>query len=179
MLWREGVNLIGISNFRRKLRKKLKSKKITLKQYKKELDDKKVRYSCIAEMLPNKNFKKGVPLFPRTSVADIDFDILIYDTYDYIDKVISLSLKDPLSAAFHLYNQEHGSDQALAMSNYIKYGTNDEIEIWLLKYGFTFDEIEWILPHVDNISEAEIIFKKSIKEEIKDPVKYEIIERYL
>ena len=69
---------------------------------------------------------------------------IIYDTYDYTDKVLSLSLKDPLSAAFILYFQRTDDTRALTISNFIKFGTNDETEIWLLKYGFSFEEIEKI-----------------------------------
>ena len=44
------------------------------------------------------------------------------------------------------------------MSNYIKYGTNDNTEIWLMKYGFDFEDIEWIKQYVENIDENEIVF---------------------
>lgn len=167
-------------DLRRKLRRDLKNKIITVKEYNKIIESTKVRFSCIAEPLPNKRFEKSVPLFKRgTSIKDVDYDILIYDTYDYIDKVISQSLKDPLSAAFKLYYEKHKDIRSLVMSNYISYGTNDEIEIWLLKYGFTFDEIEWIIPHVQSISEEEIVFNESIYKAIDSKEKQEVIERFL
>ena len=43
----------------------------------------------------------------------------------YIDKIISWALADPLSATFNLYYQKTKDERALAMSNFIKYGTND------------------------------------------------------
>lgn len=165
---------------RRKLKKDLKTGKITSLEYNKRLESIKIRFSCVAESLPNKSFKKSVPLFDRDlSVKNIDFDTIIYDTYDYIDKVISLSLKDPLSAAFLLYYNKHTDLRALYLSNYISYGTNNQTEIWLLKYGFTFDEIDWILPFISNINEQEIIFKESIDDLLNDEYKKGIIERYL
>lgn len=165
---------------RRKLRRQLRNGDITDKEYHTQLESTKIRFSCIAESLPNRKFTKPVPLFERNqSVKDIDFDLIIYDTYDYIDKVISLSLKDPLSAAFLLYYNKYADLRALYLSNYITYGTNNQTEIWLLKYGFTFDEIEWILPFVENINEQEIIFKESIAEIFDDEYKKEIIERYI
>lgn len=165
---------------RRKLRKQLRDGDITDKEYHTKLESTKIRFSCIAESLPNKNFTKSVPLFKKNqSVKDIDFDLIIYDTYDYIDKVISFSLKAPLSAAFLLYYNKDADLRALYLSNYITYGTNNQTEIWLLKYGFTFDEIEWILPFIENINEQEIIFKESIAEIIDDKSKKEIIERYI
>lgn len=165
---------------RRDLRRRLQKGEITTEEYDVALESIKIRFSCIAEPLPNKRFIKAVPLFSRElSVKDIDFDIVIYDTYDYIDKVISLSLKDPLSAAFILYYNKYGDTRALALSNYISYGTNNSTEIWLLKYGFTFDEIEWIMPYISSINEQEIVFKENINEILDDEYKRELIERYL
>ena len=172
--------LLSERDKRRRLKRQLLSNEISPKAYDLELKQTPIRFSCIAESLPSRNFTRAIPLFPQgTSVKDIDFDIIIYDTYDYIDKVISLSLKDPLSAAFKLYYEKSGDERALALSNYITYSTNDTTEIWLLKYGFTFDEIEWILPHVISIDELEIVFKDSINEVIQDESKRDIIERYL
>ena len=153
---------------------------ISTKAYNHALEQIPIRFSCIAESLPSRAFTRAIPLFRQgTSAKDIDFDIIIYDTYDYIDKVISLSLKDPLSAAFKLYYEKTGDERALSLSNYITYTTNDSTEIWLLKYGFTFDEIEWIRPHIMSVDESEIVFKDSIDEVIQNKNKREIIERYL
>lgn len=166
-------------DFRRDLTRQLKRNLISFEEYDKQLHEKQIRFSCIAETLPNKNFLRPIPLFYYTSVKNMDFDILIYDTYDYIDKVISLSLKDPLSAAFEIYYNKTGNAKSLVLSNYIKFGTNNSSEIWLLRYGFTFDEIEWILPHIENIDQDEIKFKDSIKEILSDEKKVNIIKRYL
>ncbi len=166
-------------DFRRDLARQLKRGQITLVEYDKQLRKKEIRFSCIAETLPNKNFIRPIPLFYYASVTDIDFDILIYDTYDYIDKVLALSLKDPLSAAFEIFYNKTGNIKALALSNFIRFGTNNSTEIWLLRYGFTFDEIEWILPYVDDIDENEIKFKETIEEMFSDEKKLKVIERYL
>ncbi|HEX8013842.1 MAG TPA: helicase, partial [Flavobacterium sp.] len=117
---------------------------------------------------------------PRdTNIVDIDFDKIIYDTYDYIDKVLSLSLKDPLSSAFILYFQKTNDIRAQVLSNYIKYGTNNETEIWLIKYGFSFDEIEELIEYVEKIDETEIVFKKNIDEYTENFDNFKLIERYL
>lgn len=167
-------------DFRRKLRRQLIRKEITPKEFKLLLSKKKVRFSCIAESLPNKSFKRPVPLFSQsTSIIDIDFDKVIYDTYDYIDKVLSLSIKDPVSSSFLLYFQKTNDIRAKVLSNYIKYGTNNETEIWLIKYGFSFDEIEELIEHIEKIDETEIIFKESINEFINSPDNLKLIERYL
>jgi len=167
-------------DFRRKLIRQLKNKEISISNFNKQLSDKKTRFSCIAEALPNKGFKTPVPLFNRkTSVIDLDFDKIIYDTYDYIDKVLSLSVKDPISSTLLLYYQKTNDIRAQVLSNYIKYGTNDLTEIWLSKYGFSFEDIEVLIDHVEKIDETEIIFKNSINEFIADPDNQKLIERYI
>lgn len=167
-------------DFRRKLRRSFKNGDLTAEDYYKQLQDKTVRFTCMAEPLPKKTYSIPQPLFRNTSIIDLDFDTLIYDTYDYIDKVISLSLKDPLSAAFTLYYSKHNDERALTISNLIRFGTDDQMEIWLQKYGFTFDEIEWITPHVEQVNSEEIIFKNSIFEEIdNDSRKKDVVVRYL
>lgn len=167
-------------DYRRKLRRQLLAKEINTKEFKLLLSEKKVRFSCIAESLPNKSFKQPVPLFSRnTNVLDIDFDKVIYDTYDYIDKVLSLSIKDPVSSAFLLYYQKTKDIRAKILSNYLKYGTNNETEIWLIKYGFSFDEIEEVIKYVEKIDETEIIFKSTITEFIENPDNFKMVARYL
>ncbi|MGS2738765.1 DEAD/DEAH box helicase [Sinomicrobium sp. M5D2P17] len=167
-------------DFRRKLRRKLRNKKISISDFKKQLKEKKARFSCIAEALPNKSFKKPVPLFnSNTSIIDLDFDKIIYDTYDYIDKVLSLSVKDPISSTLILYFHKTNDLRAQILSNYIKYGTNDSTEIWLLKYGFSFEDIEKLIKHIEKIDETEIIFKDSIQQFISDPENNKLVERYI
>jgi len=167
-------------DFRRKLSRRLRNKEISITNYNKQLSEKKVRFSCIAESLPNKGFRTAVPLFNRnTSVVDLEFDKIIYDTYDYIDKVLSLSVKDPISSTLILYFKKSNDVRALILSNYIKYGTNDPTEIWLLKYGFSFEEIEILIDHIEKIDENEILFKSSVNDFISDLDNYRLIERYI
>lgn len=167
-------------DFRRKLRRQLLKKEITQKQFRELINEKKIRYSCIANVIPDISFKKGAPLFKgNLSVNEIDFDKVIYDTYDYIDKVLSLSVSNPVSSAFILYFQKTNDIRAQVLSNYIKFGTNNETEIWLIKYGFSFDEIEELIEHIKSIDETEIVFKDSIQEFISDPDNLKLIERYL
>ena len=167
-------------DFRRKTRRQLQKKEITITEYRKRINEKKIRYSCIANVIPDISFKRGAPLFKgNISVVDIDFDKVLYDTYDYIDKVLSLSVSNPISSAFILYFQKTKDNRALVLSNYIKYGTNNETEIWLIKYGFSFDEIENLITHIDKIDETEIVFKETIKEFIADHDNFKLIERYL
>ena len=64
------------------------------------------------------------------------------------------------------------------MCKYIRYATVDEVEIWLLRYGFSFEEIEWIKPLVRSIDERRIEFNdtSSLSEEQMDIIKRYIVE---
>lgn len=130
----------------------------------------------IPESLPNSKLNH-IARFPNTSVDKIDYDLLVYDTYDYLDKVISLSLSDPICGALQLYYDKTGDNRALIMKNYIRYGTNNQKEIWLLRYGFSFEDIEWLEEYVQDINENAINFISSISELDED--KQKLIERYL
>ncbi len=163
---------------RRALGKKLNEKEISEEYYQKELAGMAAKYSCQAQQFPNIK-ASHVSLFVNESVMDLKYDLVIYDTYDYLDKVISLSLKDPLCAAFKLYFEETGDVRANAFANYIAYGTDDEMEIWLQKYGFEFEDIEWLKPCIDSISKEEIVFNDLINKEIEAEEKYEVVKRYL
>lgn len=137
-----------------------------------------VVYSQWANQIPDKNLKKWFPVVsPDLPVDKLEYDLVVYDTYDYIDKVIGLSLKDPLYAAFWMYFKRTGDMRAKIMNNYIKYWTKDEVEIWLIKYGFSFDDIEWLKKHIEQIDENEIIFKDSII--LEDEGRREVVKRFM
>lgn len=158
------------------IKKRLKKWIITIKQAAEERKNIKIKRTAIAWFLPDSKAKIP-PLFKRnTSVLDLDYDILVYDTYDYIDKVIGLSLKDPLSWAFQLYYEKTNDKRAITVKNYIKFWTNDDTEIWLLRYGFSFEEIEWLKPYISKIDQTEIKFKFSIWKLSSDQKK--VIERF-
>ncbi|EOB4970404.1 DEAD/DEAH box helicase [Vibrio fluvialis] len=163
---------------RRALLRKLKARELTQASYNKELRKLKIRYSAQAEQLPNSRLTKSIPLFPiGTSVADFDYDLLVYDTYDYLDKVISLSLSDPLCAALTVYFEETEDERAKVLKNYLRFGTNNEIEIWLIKYGFDPEDIEWVADIVEHVDENGILFSDAISEIDNDQML--IIKRYV
>ena len=127
------------------------------------------------ETIPNKNARKH-SAFNGMNISNINYDILVYDTYDYIDKVIGISLRDPLSASFFMYYEKTNNELALKMYNYIKYGTDDDMEIMLLRYGFEFEDFEWLMPCIDSIDEYEIVFNDSLSK--LEETKRKQIERY-
>lgn len=162
---------------RRKIHRRYKSREITLGQMNIELGQLKIRYSPIPSSLPNVELRRR-GLYPKNaSVTEIDFDLVVYDTYDYLDKVVGLSLADPVCAAFTLYFNSQGDERAKALGNYIRYGTNNEVDIWLLKYGFGFEDIEWLRGYVASVDEMRIVFRDEIKE--VSAKNYALVERYI
>lgn len=163
---------------RRKLGRQLRENGITQAQFNEQFNNIKIKYSARAESLPNSQLTKAIGLFPRnTPVRDFDYDLLVYDTYDYLDKVISLSLADPLSAALTVYFEETNDERAKILKNYLRYGTNDGTEIWLLKYGFDPEDVTWISDIIVHVDENGIIFKDDLSEIGAE--QKQIISRYL
>jgi hypothetical protein len=161
---------------RREILSGVKAGRITVEAANKQMAELLIRYSPIPSPLPNSELRVA-PLFPNTSVDRIDYDLIVYDTYDYLDKVISLSLVDPLCATFEVYSSKHNDQRAEVLKNYIRYGTNEIVEMWLLKYGFGHEDIAWIKVHIDNISEKRIDFKATVRTLPEE--KLSIISRYL
>lgn len=150
--------------------------KISRKEFNKKNNELTVINSIMASTIPKVNVSTK-SLFGNVKISKLEYDLLVYDTYDYIDKVIDLSLKDPICATFKIYFDKTNDIRAQYLINYIKYGTNNNSEIWLLKYGFSFDEIDKIRNYVVQIDENEILFKPFV-ENLRDGI-FELIERYI
>lgn len=165
-------------DLQRQIKKKYNNGEITEQQKNEQINAIKLNFSQQATDLPNIRLKKSVPLFPcGSTLQNFKYDTLIFDTYDYIDKIIYFCLSAPLSAAFKQYYDETHDERAEAMINYIKYGTNSQCEIWLTRYGFSFEHIDWIKDYVAYIDEQKIIFNERISE--LDQTKLQVISRFL
>jgi ATP-dependent RNA helicase DOB1 len=104
-------------------------------------------------------------MFPLgTKAKDVSYDLVMYDTYDYIDKLIGFKLSDIFYAAFIKYFEKTGNKRADKLAKYVKYGTDNPRFIWMLRYGMSFEDIEILDKHIEEISPAEIVFKNSISE---------------
>ena len=155
---------------------------ITKEQMNADLANIELQFSQVASPIPNTKLRYAIPLFKgggqrKARLKDFKYDMLIFDTYDYIDKVIYFCISTPLSAAFLIYYKKTHDKRAFAMVNYIKYGTNDSCEIWLARYGFSFENIDWIKGYVSHIDENKIIFKDSIEQ--LDDNRRKVIERFI
>lgn len=161
---------------RRRLRSMARKGEISEMEASQRISELRVRFSQAPSALPNRNARRYTD-FASSPVNELDYDTLVFDTYDYIDKVISLSLSDPICAAFKLYYERTNDERAEKMMKYIKYGTIDPTEIWLLRYGFAFEDITWIKPTVLSIDERQIIFNESVDTLGED--KLSVIHRYM
>ena len=170
-------NYITDDEKRNELKRKLKENQISDKEYNKQIASIKLKYSQVPSELPNANaFKKS--LFDRNATfKDFDYDRLVYDTYEYLDTVLSFSLSNPISAAFQIYYDRTQDSRALAMINYLKYGTNNSKEIMLLRYGFDSEDLDWLNSCVKSINENEIVFDNESIELLTNFQK-DIISRY-
>lgn len=129
---------------------------------------------------PNKNLQpyNALSIDGQNILAkDVDYDFIISDTYDYIDKLIGFKLSDIFYAALVQYYEKYEDARALKLSKYIKYGTDNERHILLLRYGLTFEDIEILDPHIVQVSEEEIKVKASIYQLTEKQI--EPLRRYL
>ena len=133
------------------------------------------RFSQKYEELPNNKLFKTIPLFPKEFKAkDVDYDIITYDTYDYLDKLIGLYLVDIFYAAFIKYNERCHDERAVKMANLIKFGTYNPKYIWMLRYGMSFEDIEVLEDYIESIDEQGIIVNQAftnLPEKARDCIK--------
>jgi hypothetical protein len=123
----------------------------------------KAEFSQSAESLPNSTLKKAFPLFKNGTLAsEVTYDPVVFDTYDYMDQVISFSLSDVFIAAFKIYRTQSGDGRADKMLELLRFGTNDVVHVLLMRYGFAPEAIAEITEYIQFVSEEEIIFKESI-----------------
>lgn len=95
--------------------------KTTEADCKKAINNITIEYSAIPHSLPNSTLRKSLPSrFARKKVKDFNYDLLVYDTYDFLDKVISFSLADIFVAAFDQF--------------YIRKMTSER-KIWLITFA--------------------------------------------
>lgn len=163
----------------RKLKKQKREGKITIDYCNSAIDNLPIEYSVIPYSLPDSTLKTRLPSrFGRMKMKDFNYDLMVYDTYDFLDKVISFSLADIFIAAFDQFHTQTNDDRAKEMVNYLRYGTNEDKEIWLMRYGFSIEEAELIKVHVKTIDENEILFLPDIYNFRNKKIK-EMVEHYL
>lgn len=123
------------------------------------------QFSQRANKLPDASLERPFSLFPNGMQArDISYDAVVFDTYDYLDQVISFSLNDAFIAAFKIYHSHTNDIRALKLIELLRFGTNDDVQVLLMRYGFLPEDIPEVIPYLASISEHQIVFKPSIED---------------
>lgn len=131
-----------------------------------------------ASKLPDSNLKKAFPLFKEgTKAKNVSYDIVVFDTYDYLDTVISYSLSDIFCGAFLNYYKLTNDDRSLKIIDLFKYGTFNSEHVLLIRYGFPTESVAELSKYIVSVSEKNILFKP-LKDEIPPNIQ-ELIEWYL
>ena len=139
-----------------------------------------IEYTPIPQTLPNKSLQRKEPSsFGWATAYSFDYDSLVYDTYDYLDKVVEFSLINPFTIVFQKYFEETGNIKAERMISYLKYGSLDKTKIYLQKYGFSYDQIDLLGDSVISADENHIIFDENKIKNVKDPITMELVSRYI
>lgn len=146
------------------------------KEAQNEIANMEARFTMECSDIPNKDLM-SFNMFKGKKINEVSYDRIVFDTYDYIDKIIGFKLKDIYYATFQKFFERTGDIRAKNMALYLKYGTIDYVEIMLIRYGFSFETIEWLKKYVKKIDEDEIVFKKKIMVLSKD--KFKEIEHYV
>lgn len=121
-------------------------------------------FSQPAHKLPNSGLNV-FPLYDSSTPANaVSYDVIVFDTYDYLDQVISFSLSDVFIAAFKVYKNITADSRAEKMIELLRFGTNNSMHMLLMRYGFAPEDIEEITSYVQSISESDIVFKSSVYE---------------
>ena len=140
------------------------------KEAQNEIANMEARFTMECSDIPNKDLM-SFNMLKGKKVNEVSYDRIVFDTYDYIDKIIGFKLKDIYYATFQKFFERTGDIRAKNMALYLKYGTIDYVEIMLIRYGFSFETIEWLKKYVKKIDEDEIVFKKKIMVLSKDKFK--------
>jgi len=125
--------------------------------------------------------KKGLnvfSIFPNgTKAKDVSYDAILYDTYDFLDKLIDFKLGELFYAAFMSYSEKNQDVRAERFSKLLRYGTDDSRYIWMIRYGLEFEDIEKLDAHIRSIDANGIDFYDSIHD-VPERDK-EVIKRYI
>jgi len=122
-------------------------------------------FSQPAVKLPKSTLTQKYSIFDKGTLAkNVSYDAVVFDTYDYLDQVISFSLTESFITSFKIYRDhklDHRSDKIIEL---LKFGTNDTVHILLMRYGFPPEEIPEISKYILFISEDTITFRPQIED---------------
>lgn len=135
------------------------------------------RFTVGYKEIPNR-YMKNYSLFPKgTKAEDVSYDLIIYDTYDYLDKLVNFRLADIFYASAMEYYDLCKDDDVKKIALLVRFGTFNERHIWMLRYGLSFEDIEILDSSIESIDETGIVFNESINE-IDAETRF-MVERYI
>lgn len=121
------------------------------------------KFSQPAEKLPNSDLRQPFSIFSQhTPSSKVSYDAIVFDTYDYMDQVISFSLSDVFVAAFQIFFEKRGDDRAQEIIELFRYGTNNGDHILLMRYGFPPEMVVEVAKYLEKIDESGITFRNNI-----------------
>lgn len=120
------------------------------------------RFSQPANKLPDSNLTTPYSLFHSVKPIEVSYDTVVFDTYDYLDTVISFSLSDVFIGAFKIYLSDTGDSRASVFIDFLRYGTINQTHIMLMRYGINPEDVLEIANYVDFISEEKIEINPAI-----------------
>lgn len=112
--------------------------------------------------IPNTKKKYANNLFKDNE--DVDYDTVVYDTYDYLDKLIDQKVGDVYYVALMKHYEKYKTYDTKNIAYKLKYGTNDEKHIMELRYGFSSEDFIWLDKIIEFIDENEIVFNDKFNE---------------
>lgn len=127
--------------------------------------------------LPKKDLQV-FSIFPKgTKAKDVSYDAILYDTYDFLDKLTDFKLGELFYATFMSYSEKNRDERAERFSKLLRYGTDNSRYIWMIRYGLEFEDIDKLDAHIRTIDANGIDFYDSIHD-VPEKDK-EIIKRYM
>ncbi|HAA44253.1 MAG: helicase domain-containing protein [Halomonas sp. 54_146] len=135
-------------------------------------------FSQPAAKLPKSTLTQTYSIFDKDTLAkNISYDAVVFDTYDYLDQVISFSLSESFITSFKVYKDQTSDDRSDKMIELLRFGTNNTVHTLLMRYGFPPENIVEISKYILFINEDTITFKP----DILDAPKYiqEMVDWYL
>lgn len=164
-------------NERNELKKEFEMGHISVETYMRSLSNIPVNYSATPSHIPDKKLLNIGSSFSKMYATNIDYDSIVYDTYDYIDKVVEFSMLNAYVTTLSLYHKKTSDIRALSVINCLKYGSDEPKTILLKRYGFSDEEIKIVYDNVKKIDENGIEFEDSIQN-VTDEILKDKIKRY-
>lgn len=122
-------------------------------------------FSQPAAKLPKSTLTQRYSIFDKNTLAkNVNYDAIVFDTYDYLDQVISFSLTESFITSFKVYKDNTPDQRSDKMIELLRFGTNNTVHTLLMRYGFPSEDITEISKYILFINEDTITFKPDISE---------------